>query len=341
MLSLDKKLADKIGSNFIIANEGTGAKKKPIHAITSNYLKCKPCIFPDRPDKLLEREDWLRFIRKYRLSNADVRKLRSTWTLGAPSFESNNPRAMFAFKEIEELLLKRMRSNYQPNRGNIFPWIPMSDSNSNAANVMLVGNTSCGKTFFLGKLLTTLNKQGENWATGRPIVCFSSHADDPSLAAARKLLKKKWLDIDIDKIRSDISLQMIEPGSLVIFDDVLELGKGDPRRRVLFNLLNTIVTRGRHHKGKKGNTRRGTEVCVISHWGSLRELQMTRNAAKHWVLFPNCSRNQAVHMLRTRLHYTKRQTEALLDRCGNSRFAFITHHVPAMVISSNHIEIIN
>ena len=64
MLSLDKKLADKIGSNFIIANEGTGSKAKPIHAITSNYLKCKPCIFPDRPDKLLEREDWLRFIRK-------------------------------------------------------------------------------------------------------------------------------------------------------------------------------------------------------------------------------------------------------------------------------------
>ena len=116
MLSLDKKLADKIGSNFVIANEG----KKPIYTITSNYLKCKPCILPDRPDKLLEREDWLRFIRKYRLSNADVRKLRSTWTLGAPSFESNNPRAMFAFKEIEELLLKRMRSNYQPNRGG-FP----------------------------------------------------------------------------------------------------------------------------------------------------------------------------------------------------------------------------
>ena len=93
MLSLDKKLADKIGS-FIIANEGTGAKKKPIHAITSNYLKCKPCIFPDRPDKLLDREDWLGFIRKYRLSNADVRKLRSTWTLGAPSFESQNPRCL-------------------------------------------------------------------------------------------------------------------------------------------------------------------------------------------------------------------------------------------------------
>ena len=50
MLSLDKKLADKIGSNFIIAHEGSGTSKKPIFAITSNYLKCKPCIFPDRPE---------------------------------------------------------------------------------------------------------------------------------------------------------------------------------------------------------------------------------------------------------------------------------------------------
>ena len=141
MLALDPKLAKKIGDFHVIAYE---KGKTPVFAITSGHLKCKPCIFPDRPDKLLEREDWLRFIRKYRLSNADVRKLRSTWTLGAPSFQSNNPRAMFAFKEIEELLLKRMRSNYQPNRNNIFPWIPMSDTNSSAANVMLVGNTSCG-----------------------------------------------------------------------------------------------------------------------------------------------------------------------------------------------------
>ena len=340
MLSLDKKLADKIGSNFIIANEGTGAKKKPIHAITSNYLKCRPCLMPDRPDKLLDSADWMQFIRKYRLSNADVRKLRSTWTLGAPSFESQNPRAMLAFKEIEELLLKRMRSNYRPNRGDIFPWINLTEGNSQPANVMLVGNTSCGKSFFLGKLLTTVNKQGENWATGRPIVCFSSHADDPSLAAARKFLKKRWLDIDLEKVRSDITLDMIKPGSLVLFDDVLELSKGDPRRRVLFNLLNTIVTRGRHHRGKKNNTRRGTEVCVISHWGSLRELQMTRNAARFWVLFPNCSRRQAIHMLRSRLHYTKRQTESLLDRCGDSRFCWIHHHTPAYICSSNHIEVI-
>lgn len=337
MLALDPKLAKHIGDHYQIAVDG---KKKPVFAIVSNYLKCRPCIMPDRPDKLLRREDWMAFIKKYRLSNADVRKLRSTWTLGSPSFESQNPRAMFAFKEMEELLLKRMRANYNPGKGDLMPWFAMADNNNSPDNMFLVGNTSCGKTTFLNKMLTNLNKQGENWATNRPIVCFSMHPDDPSLAPARKLHKKRWMDIDISKVASKIPLSAVELGALVIFDDCLEMGRSDPRRLVLYDLLNALVTRGRHRKGKKGNAKRGNEVAVITHYGSNRSLQTVRNACKFWVLFPNCSRNQSVHMLRSRLHFTKRQTEALLDRCGDSRFALFRHHTPQMIISSNHIELI-
>ena len=82
MLALDAKLAKKIGEHHQIAVEG----KKPVFVITSNYLKCRPCILPDRPDRMLRREDWLKYMKKYRLSNADVKKLRSVWTLGAPNF---------------------------------------------------------------------------------------------------------------------------------------------------------------------------------------------------------------------------------------------------------------
>ena len=337
MLALDKKLAKKIGEHYIIAHNKKG---KPVFAITSNYLKCRPCIFPDRPDKLLRREDWMVFIRKYRLSNSDVKKLRSTWTLGAPSFESNNPRAMFAFKEIEELLLKRMRSNYSPGHGDLFPWFAMANDNNSPANLFLVGNTSCGKTTFLNKLLTTTNAQGQNYATGRPIVIFSMHPDDPSLAGARKFHKKRVLDIDMSKVSGDIPLSAVAPGALVVFDDCLEMPNSDPRKRTLYALLNALVTRGRHRKGKKGNTLRGNEVVVITHYGSRRELQTVRNACKFWCLFPNCSRNQTIHMLRSRLHKTKRQTEDLLDRAGDSRFLLFRQHVPTMVISSNHIEIL-
>ncbi len=337
MLALDKKLAKKIGEHYIIAHDKKG---KPVFAVTSNYLKCRPCIFPDRPDKLLRTEDWMQFIRKYRLSNSTVKKLRSTWTLGAPSFESNNPRAMFAFKEIEELLLQRMRANYSPGHGDLFPWFAMANDNNSPANLFLVGNTSCGKTRFLQKLLITTNSQGQNYATGRPIVIFSMHPEDPSLAQARKFHKKRVLDIDMSKVRGDIPLSAVAPGALVIFDDCLEMDNSDPRKRTLYALLNALVTRGRHRKGKKGNALRGNEVVVITHYGSRRELQTVRNACKYWCLFPNCSRNQSVHMLRSRLHYTKKQTEKLLDRAGDSRFLLFRQHVPQMVISSNHIEIL-
>ena len=336
MLALDPKVAKKIGEYYIIAHEKKG---KPILAITSNYLKCRPCIMPERPGALLRREDWLAYIKKYRLSNSDVKRLKSTWTLGAPSFESSNPRAMMAFTEIEELLLKRMRSEYRPNVGGIFPWIAMANDNNSPANVLLVGNTSCGKTFFVNKLLTTVNKQGENYATGRPVVIFSMHPDDPSLAETRKLHKKRIIDIDLSKVNGQIPIDMVEPGSLVIFDDVLELSASDPRKRTLYDLMNAIVTRGRHRKGKKGNAKRGTECIIISHYGSRRELSTARNACKFWVLFPNCSRSQSVQMLRSRLHYTKRETNKLLDRAGDSRFLMFRQHVPQMAISSNHVEI--
>ena len=48
------------------------------------------------------------------------------------------------------------------------------------------------------------------------------HPGDPSLAGARKLHKKRWLDIDMNKIQGDIALEQVEPGALVIFDDCLE-----------------------------------------------------------------------------------------------------------------------
>ena len=335
MLSLDPKLAKKVGDYFPIAIDD---KQDHVYAITSNYMKCRPCIIPSRPDKLLRREDWLKFMRKYRLSNADVRKLKSTWSLGEPSFQSKNPRALMAFSEIEALLLRRMRGNYQPGQGNLFPWIAMRDNNHSPANLFLVSNTGGGKSFWLGKLLTNVNKEGTNYAFSRPIVCFSLNPEDPSLAAARKLHKKRWLDIDAQKITSDISLEMLEPGSLVIFDDILELT--DHRRRILLNLLHAIATRGRHRKSTKGNGRRGTEYVVISHTGSDRALMTVRNSSQAWVLFPTASRNQAVHMLRARLHKTKKEVETLLERCGDSRFAYIRHHHPQCIISSNHIELL-
>ena len=49
MLALDKQVAKKIGEHYIIAHDKKG---KPVFAITSNYLKCKPCILPEKNDQI-------------------------------------------------------------------------------------------------------------------------------------------------------------------------------------------------------------------------------------------------------------------------------------------------
>ena len=341
MLAIDEKSAKKIGSYFQIAVQGKGAKRKPIFAVTSNYLRCKPCIMSQQPSSLLDRSDWLKYIKRYRLSNKDIKRLKSVWALGSPNFESPNPRAVMAFKEIEEELVKRMRSNYRPNKGDIFPWFEMDKDNHSPNNCCLIASTSAGKTRWLNELATSVNSKGENFITNRPIVCFSCHPGDPSLKEARAMHKRRWTDIDLNKIDQPITLEMVEPGSYLIFDDCMNLPKHDPRTKVLYDLVNEVAVRGRHHRSKKGNGVRGCEFCLITHYGSDKRLNMVRNASKYWVLFPQASRSQSVHILRTRLHRTKKQVEKLLDRCGDSRFCLVRMHHPMMCISSNHCELVN
>ena len=337
MLSVSKALAEKIGEYVQIAID---KKKEGVYAITSNYLDCDPCIMSSRPEKMLTREDWLKFIRKYKLSHKDIRAIKSTWSLGAPTFESKSPTAMMAFRDIEQVLLKRMRSVYAPEKGDLFPWVDLTPDNSRPHNFFIFGNTGAGKSTFLNKLLTNTNKEGKNFAFDRPIVVFSTNPDDPSLASARQLHKKRWLQINLDKINGPITLDMVDPGALVIVDDSINLPRSDPRRQVLFDLLNSIAVRGRHKVGKKGNSVRGIEFCAITHTASERDLHLVRNSSTSWVFFPSTSKQQAIHILKSRLHRTKKEISRLFDRCGNSRYCLFRLHHPSLIMSSNHIELL-
>ena len=63
--------------------------------------------------------------------------------------------------------------------------------------------------------------------------------------------KKKTVFIDLDRITGPIPLSSIEPGSVVIIDDVLEsIHRSDPRRKWIMDMANTLMCKGRHHKKK-------------------------------------------------------------------------------------------
>ena len=319
-------------------------KKFAVFVVTEGCYGAKPCIRPKRVDKLLTDHDWLETAcKKYRLPGSEIKKLRMTWATGAPTFDSTNVKAQLCFREMEKTIIGRMKRIYIPEKKmDLLPWFEHSDAqkNSKPANHLIIGNTASGKTTFLRQLLCQLHK-GENWATGRKIIAFTMHPDDESLAGARACHKKNWTDIDMSKIGgADIDIEAIPPGSLVIFDDALELSPSDPRRHVLFNLLNTIATTGRHHTGKKGNKLRGVEYIALSHYGSRRELNMARSAAAYITLFTGTSKTQAVHFLKSRLGYTKKGVLDLLRKAGDSRWVTVRTQYPQLILSKNHLEVL-
>ena len=344
MLATDEKCAKKYKQYLKVAVSKKNSKHA-VYCITAQGTRnATPACVPERVDKLLREDDWLSIAcKKYRLPNKELLNLRKTWSMGASEFVSPNQKAQMCFREMETLLLKRMRGTYMPQSDkNLLPWFDISvNDNSSPANVFIAANTSAGKSFWTNEILVNTDKNGENWATGRPIVCFSLHPEDPSLAGAREFHGNRWTDVDMDLLDARLTIESIKPGTLVIFDDVLELPRSDHRRASLYALLNRLSTAGRHRKGKKGNEKRGNEIVIITHYGNNRELSTARNSCKYFCVFPNTSRSQAVHLLKTRLDYSKKGIEKLIDRCGDSRYACFRMHWPLMVVSKNHVELLH
>jgi len=345
MLSLNEKEAKKIAGPKGYAKIAVSQvdKKFSVFLLTQNCFGSKPCIRPERIDSLLTDSDWLNTAcKKYRLPAKEIRKLKKTWALGSPIFESDNLKAQLCFREMEKVLVGRMKRLFTPDKNyKLLPWFDNNIENKNAkpSNVFVVANTAAGKSTLLSLLLCSVDKSGENWASKRKIVAFTLHPNDESLAPARKCHKGNFIEIDLDKITGPIHLSAIPDGALVIFDDVLELDKSDHRRGFIYDLLNRIVTVGRHRTGRKGNSVRGIEACVLTHYGSRRELGTIRNACRYWILFPGTSRHQAVHVLKSRLDYSKKQVEALLAKAKDSRYVCFHNFHPQYVVSERHIEV--
>ena len=344
MLSLNEKDAKEIGGKKgyrkIAVSEND--RKFEVFLVTHNCYGAKPCIKPDKIDSLLTDSDWLETAcKKYRLPAKEIRKLKRTWSLGAPTFESDNVKAQLCFREMEKTLIGRMKRQFTPQKNyKLLPWLELAEDNSKPGNVYIVANTAAGKSTLLNKLLCSTDRKGNNWAFGRKLVFFTMHRNDPSLAEARACHKKNIIEIDMDKVEGPIHMSAIPKGALCIFDDVLELDRSDHRREIIYDLLNRIVTVGRHETGKKSNARRGVEAVILTHYGSRRQLQTVRNACRYWILFPGTSRHQAIFMMKTRLDYTKKQVERLLSKAKDSRYVLFHNHHPQYIISERHVEVL-
>lgn len=337
MLLPNRRLAGKYEHTQQVCASHSGDE---VFCTTGVEPDCAPACPVKNPVNLLTREDWLRVAKKYRLSNVGIRKMRRFWTLSETEvFQTENPREQFAFQELEELMLRKMRRHYKAKRGTkLITYHDPTPTNDSVSNHMLVGNTSCGKTTYLNKLLTVENNKGDSFAKNRDIICFSCNPEDPSLAPARKKHKKKWTQVDYSKIDGNLSVDMLPAGCLCIFDDCLEQ-HNDPRSRVMYDLITQICTTGRHHKKRGG---RGVECLVITHRGSDRRLAVARQACRYLTVFPSSSKLQCIHMLKNRLHMTKKEIVELLDKVGRgSRHITFDMHFPSKVMSEHTVRLLD
>ena len=316
----------------------TSASGDEVWCVIDPDPDCPPACRMKHPEQLLTADDWLRVTKKFRLSGKSIRRLKRVWAMGDTEFQTDQPKEQWAFHELEGIMLHKMKRHHRAKRGvQYLPFHNVQTNNNAVSNHLIIANTGAGKTRFCSNLLCRPNSDGELYAANRPIVCFSTHRDDPSMAPARKLHKKKWTDINFNKLDGRLSIDMLPRGCLVIFDDCLEI-KSDFRSKVLYDLLTQIATVGRHHTSTKNIP---TEFLCLTHHGSRRELATVRNAARFWTLFPRGSKQQCVHILKNRLQLGKKAIETLLNNCGNSRTATFDMHHPMKLISENHVELLD
>ena len=308
-----------------------------VFCVTDPPKDCPPDRRCKNPAQLLTAADWHSITKKYRLGNKAIRQLKRFWAMGETNFVTQNARLEWAFQELEDIMVSRLKRVVHAKPGvKYLPFHSCEKNNNSVNNHLIVGTTGVGKTTFASKLLTTENSDGQCWAKDRPIICFAMHPD-PSLEPARQKYKKNWIDISYQRLDGDLNLSVIPPGALVVIDDVLEM-LHDFRAKLIYNLVTEISTTGRHRKAKNG---RGVEALVITHhYASRRQLGTARRAARFLTLFPQGSRLQTQHILKTRLGYTKTQIAALMKKCAGSRTMTIDLHHPRKIISENHVSLV-
>ena len=290
---------------------------------------------------LLTDADWMRVIRKYKIKSKDVGRLKRFWSLRQKNIELDCPQCQMGFRALEDIMLRKLK--YQFNcKKNIRPFMPCAPDNK-SPNVMLVaGATSSGKGFWTNELLTMKDKDGNLFSQGRPVVFFAMDPEDESFEPTRKTFKKTLTMVDINKLKAPLPLSAFEPGSIVVCDDVLSaLDQYDERRQAVLKTMNEIAVRGRHRAGTRGMRKRGVSLICLTHVGSTRDLQQIRNACKFFTFFPKTNRSQVVHMLKSRLDFTKKRIQSILKLCGNSRWLTFHLHYPLYCVHQNGVIMLN
>ena len=275
--------------------------------------------------------DWLLGIfRKYSLKQKDISSLidffkKSNTDTSLEIGDSWKLRQ--AFNAVEKRLLEKMKSCMVDNSLNLEPFHEKS-----FRTIAAIGPSNSGKTYQLVSIL--LREEFRK----RKVYIFTPNPDDKSLLRLKQRPKSKNVWIDLMKVQRSLRLSDFDVDSIIFVDDIWDSemrGKGG-LRKIMLNLCDEVMVRGRHHASKGGP---GTSLMLTTHVLSSKGMdkQILYTEAQNLYLYPSASPHTISHFLHSKIGLHRSDIKELLKISKGSRYIMIYNNKPICAIFKNGI----
>ncbi len=306
---------------------------KPVYWIPNETY---PKILPSGNVLSLVDDDWLlKFFKKYSLNKDQIQKLIEFYKDSDNiSLKLKDWKLQTAFHKLEEHMLGILKSRFQDVSMSLEPY----HDPDNLRGLAAISASYSGKSYLIASIL--LRPEFRK----RTLYIFTPNTNDSSLLRLKERGKKTKF-VDMNRIKSPLSLSDFPPDSLVLMDDAFEhlprkkSVHGFDLRGSLLHLCNQILTRGRHHKTRNGP---GMSLILVAHIlkGGIETKTLWSELQGGLYLFPSASKHTIVDFLKSKIGLSKLDVTKILELAGSSRFVCFKLSKPMCAIWSTGIYLL-
>ena len=333
MLAIGLSQAKQYSKKPCLLARDLNDESKDIYWVEDAPLPCLSC--KDNPLSLVSRKDIFALKKKYRVSDAVVKKIQKFYngnktTLNLGKDDSLGNRIMIG--ELERTILNSLKRRYRNTSANYIPQYDAEMSGRIALHTSAIGPSSSGKSTIVSQILLHNFHDTTIW------IMSPTATSDPVWKNLQHLLtKKKVRLVDTSKIVAPVDLEsQIGRGNVIVFDD--QDAVLPENERYTSALCSRAQYEGRHMTNKNS---RGIVCFSIFHDGfsrRVKSLKSTNIESSRVILFPNQQRHVAKKVMKARLGYSAKQIKEIFDFVEpKDRWIMLVQHCPACCITTTGV----
>ncbi len=288
---------------------------------------------------LLDAETYHKIVRKWGLKKNESKLLRDFFSQRSDDVldleEDNNYRIQAAFRQIEDMLVHILKTQYYNKGAKLYPhFTPTVFAHGSTTHLGVIGVSGQGKTVFVCQLLSMPQYLAHE------VYILSATPDDPSFDILRKNRKKKNTHfLDIDKIDEPLTIDMFRQrkgkNCIVYADDVLDAlsTKANTQQAVVRNWLISLFT-AILVKGRAENIQL---ICVFHKARQGGITQSIYEECQQLLTFPRSNAHGLKELLTRKMAISKKTVDSILKKSGNSRWILWRFSQPMCAISEHSV----